>query len=1137
MSNAIQVQSFGYGGTNAHVILDDAYHYLKDRGFNTHHCTKSTLSPNACESSTEAGKKIQTENGLRKAIYQPVLRLLIFSAQDQHGVNRQREPLLQSIRNHSAESAKLAKSSRSEISYIRDLAFTLSERRSRLAWKTFLIASSTSDLCSALNNAATHTTTFRSSHEPRLGFIFSGQGAQWARMGVELSEYLVFWESVRASEEYLCSALDCPWSVIEEMNREQDESKINLPVYCQPICTVLQLALIDLLESWAISPSAVIGHSSGEIAAAYCVGSLSKQDALKIAYYQGLLSSELTRASPQLLGAMMAVEASEARVQEWIDRLCPGEVVVACVNSPSSVTISGDVSSVEEMQRILALEGVFTKRLEVAAAYHSPHMNRISAPYLEAIKDVQARDSHSGRQLFSSVTGCIVHPSELGPMSWVRNLLAPVFFYDAFHSLLRPVQDGLRSMDNNVDFLIEIGPHSALKSPVRKIMTQHGITGVEYQSVLSRGCNAIQTALTMAGKLFVHGVKVDIGQINQYASDDFSEPPLPLLDLPAYSWDHSHKFWAESRICKEYRHRQHPHLNLLGAPCPSFGAGEMLWRGLWRVCEESWIQDHVVQRSILYPAAGYIAMAVEAASQVAAKDRVIRNFRLRDIQLMTPTTLTEESEVEVILQLRPSLTGARDSIPLWAEFKVSSSTGGSELRQSCCGSILTEYIFTEDAKTVSEQSLEDESYRKEYTHNEKTCRRPENPKSFYEELAALGIIYGPTLRNITQISLGSGKSRCTVDIPGSTTLGSFNGNQRPHVIHPATLDGIFHFVFAAFKDQNGRLNEALVPKSIDEMSISANIAFKPGGRLRGICDASKHGRREVRSQIVVFDEALKNSVLSVKGFCWAIIDAPNPSQENGNMPIARRLFSKLIWQPAPQLLERDSQICHYTILEASNTTPLSQAVATQLENLLNGESLTTNRMTWTHKAFDLGNQHYISLMELENVFLHDMATEDFAKLKQCILASSSLLWVTAVDDPNGDIVLGLARTIRNEIPGKCFRTLRLQSSSPSPSRLAETIMKIATTSTPETEYIEEEGILKVCRVVEDIAMIGDMSHWMKEAGDDTGRPSTKQACRPQRLAIITPGILDALCLENDDILQNNLGDNEVEIKVMATGLK
>jgi len=1081
----------------------------------------------------KAGKKPKDKTSPIKKKYKPPPRIFVLSAQDQYGLKRQRVSLLRWLQDPSSRFANQMKSSVSEYSYVRDLAFTLGENRSQLAWKSCSIASSRNDLCSALDDTKAHAATQRPYDNPRLGFVFTGQGAQWAQMGIELNVYPVFQESMRLSDEYLRSALKCPWSAMEEIQSEWKDSKINRRAYCQPICTILQLALVDLLASWNVVPSIVVGHSSGEIAAAYCLGCLSKEDALKIAYYRGLLSSEIGEGLLDVSGAMMAIGASEAQAQGWIDRLSCREVVVACINSPSSTTVSGDLSGIEEMQAMLTLEGVFARRLEVDIAYHSPHMDRVSGPYLEALKMVQPTDAGNGRQLFSSVTGCVADPTELGPMYWVRNLLSPVLFYDALYTMLRPIQDGQHSANNSVDLLIEIGPNSALKGPVQQILKQHELPGVEYRSTILRDNNAVQTILATVGQLFDRGVRVDIRQVNNFLSDGFDKPPQLLLDLPSYSWDHSRRFWSESRIHEEHRNRTYPHLNFLGAPYPSFGEGESIWRGFWRVSEEPWIQDHVVQGSILYPAAGYIVMAVEAAHQVATKDRVVRDFRLREVEVVAPMVLTEDSEVEIIFQLRP-----RDNFSSWSEFTVSSSTRGEQLQRNCHGFVNTKYMLTEDSDVVPEKAFEDESSREAYAQIEKTCQHAVDPIRFYEELESLGISYGPSLRNLAQITLAGGKSHCRVDIPNYTSHESSNPGQRPHVIHPATLDGLFHFVIAAFKAQDGGLRKALVPKSIEEITISASVPFESNSGLRGICDASKHGDRMIMSQLVVFDEKISSPAVSMKGFCWVALSPLESSQQEEQRPLARRLFSKLVWQPAPKLHEKSARHYHYTILETPNATPLSHSITTELENLLNRESFETSHTSWNHKILDWKDNHCISIIELETPFLADMTADDFVTLKRCILETSSLLWVVAVDDPRSDLILGLARVVRNEIPGKAIRTLRFQSLSSSPTRrLAEIIKDIATTSTIDNEFLEEGGTLKVCRLVEDLPMIEDMSRWTGETTDDSYPPPMKRTSKPQRLATASIGMLDTLHLEEDTILQNSLASDEVEIEVKATGLK
>lgn len=916
-----QVQGFGYGGTNAHAILDDAFHYLEKRRLKGFHFTKPSIStpPNGARGLI----RNQTTNPSTKALKlklsqsQQKLRLFVLSAQDQDGLNRQKESLSKYIR------SCLAGAAPPSAEFLRDLAFTLGHRRSRLAWKTHLTASSPDELLSNLENKSLDVPSFRPSSEPRIGFVFTGQGAQWARMGAELNQYPIFRESVEASDDYLRSALKCQWSAKEEMLREEDQSNINLPAYSQPICTILQIALVDLLESWNIVPSAITGHSSGEIAGAYCLGALSKEDALRAAYYRGLLSSQMKTISPSVHGSMMAVGASESEAEDWIARLTCGDLVVACVNSPSSVTISGDATAIDELETMLKKEGIFARKLKVETAYHSPHMEMISVPYLQSMIDMQPQEACPSRKMYSAVTGELVEPSELGPINWVRNLVSPVLFYDALYDLLRPMEGGRRISDTAVDVLLEIGPHSALQGPANQTMKKHGIKGVDYRSVLSRGKNGMQTALAAAGALFSQGLVVNVKEINGDADD-----AQPLVDLPSYNWNHSRTFWSESRITKEFRSRQHPRMRLLGAPCSTFGESERLWRGFMRISEEPWIRDHQIQSSIIYPAAGYICAAVEGACQLAAEGQVIRDFRLRDVQIIAPALITEEADLELIVQIRPHLTGTQNNSSTWLEFTVSSCLNGQSLRQNCHGLLLIEYKSSEDSGMSIERDLEDQTAQAQYRKTESLCPTRENTKDFYLELASVGLNYGSTFQNISKIRRGRGKSCCDVDVSEHAFPAVSGEAERPHIIHPTTLDAMFHAVFAAYKDQKGRLKEAMVPTSIDEMVISAEAPFEVGSRFKGFSNASKHGFRELMADLVMLDESSNRPAVTVKGFYLAAISGSAGASDEDMEPTTKKLFSKMIWKPALELLSLDQK---HRMLNGAMPKALTAEMASRLE--------------------------------------------------------------------------------------------------------------------------------------------------------------------------------------------------------------
>lgn len=357
---------------------------------------------------------------------------------------------------------------------------------------------------------------------------------------------------------------------------------------------------------------------------------------------------------------------------------------------------------------------------------------------------------------------------------------------------------------------------------------------------------------------------MNLSEANGDKDNVFGDSPRPLVDLPSYPWNHSRTYWAESRISKEYRFRSHPPRSLIGAPCPAYGDAERLWRGQLRVDDEPWVRDHMIQSSMLYPAAGYIAMAIEGACEMAAVGQTVADIKMRDIQIIAPAVITEGSNLECILQIRPHFSATQDESYTWLEFTVSTCASGQELRKNCHGLLQIEYQSAEDSGTSVEGHFEDQASKERYIAADTLCQTREDPKDFYRELSSLGLMYGPTFQNVTQIRRRHGQSCCTVKVSDGIPQTTSDTTERPHVIHPATLDAMFHAVFAAFKHQKGQLKDAMVPKSIDEIIISANTPFKIGTQFKGYSNASRHGFRELTSDVVMFDESLIKPVVTVK---------------------------------------------------------------------------------------------------------------------------------------------------------------------------------------------------------------------------------------------------------------------------------
>ncbi|KAH8426355.1 acyltransferase domain-containing protein [Aspergillus melleus] len=227
---------------------------------------------------------------------------------------------------------------------------------------------------------------------PRIRFVFSGQGAQWQGMGRELTCYESFRSELGQADAYLRS-LGCVWSVVNHILYPDPSNHIDNPELSQSLCTILQVALVNLLRRFRVKPAAVVGHSSGEIAAAYASGHLPMKLAWRLAYFRGVCSAKLDRdghlddSGECVSGAMMAVGSSEASEAELL--FTHGDVVssvsIACINSPHSITLSGNEAAIDYLHGVLEEQKIVARKLRVRVAYHSRHMDSIAVDYASMI--------------------------------------------------------------------------------------------------------------------------------------------------------------------------------------------------------------------------------------------------------------------------------------------------------------------------------------------------------------------------------------------------------------------------------------------------------------------------------------------------------------------------------------------------------------------------------------------------------------------------------------------------------------------------------------------------------------------------------------------------------------------------------
>ncbi|KAM0800892.1 putative polyketide synthase [Usnea florida] len=1100
--------STGYSGTNAHVILDDAYHYLMRRGLiKAVHYTKT---PSQGNSATKGQR-----------------RLYVISAHDQEGILRQRKSLTSYLDRHAGDTT-------SQHDLLGDLAFTLSDKRSRLPWSSCETVSSLKELQSRLSGEEYLPARRISLENPKVCFVFTGQGAQWAQMGKELyHQYEVFRDSIDAATDHLESVLHCPWSATKELFCEKSSSRIDDPFFSQPLCTVLQVALLDLVESWNIRPTYIVGHSSGEIAGAYCRGALSQKDAWTIAYYRGLLSSRMLSRFPDLNGAMLAVGSSEADAEKLISEVAPGDVVVACINSPNSVTLSGNADSIQKLERKLHERGTFARRLKVKNAYHSPHMECIASDYVYAIRHLQPMDSPEERTMFSAVTGDLIDPWELGPLFWMKNLVSPVRFSEAVENMLR--SGDITHGERAVDVFVEVGPHSALQGPLKQIVNHLGVKGIDYISLLSRSEDGVNTAMAAASSLYGHGVPVNVGRINGDAGSLNAKIPRMLANLPPYAWNHSHSFSAVSRLERLSQGKERENSGLLGRPCFVVGENEHMWRGFISPSTTTWLRDHEIEGSVLFPAAGYLVLAIEAAQRVVEPGRRVVSFHLRDVGISAALVVPENDDIELIVHLRPHYPATRDRLATWTEFAISSCVDGNEVRENCSGLLTIDYEAPSDSAVASERTFDELAAKAAYMETLKICPEKEDDDDFYTHLASLGLMYGPAFKQLTKIVRGNEKSCFMIN---TSPRNSDSTTSQPQLIHTATLDAMFHAVFAASTLQHRLLKGAMVPTFIDEVIVFAAACTSTSKKYKGAATSRKHGLRELMGDIDVLDAESLAPLVQVRDLC--LRSTGSGGSEASSEHISRHICSSLSWEPVPDLesIKSTDGKCRQpemVLLQAAEPDSRSSHLCEQIARQLLANGVQTRTLTFDVDLRLLQGTRCISLIDIDKSTFLNASADDFGTLQKAVLKCESLLWVS-MNDAAGSIVPGLARTVRNEIPSLTFRTLQVSHSSlERVENLAKDITRLSLSQTADCELLHKGSTLLVPRLADDEAMNVRISDLNKDK-ETMEQVALENLSYPTDLSVLDPGMLGSLYFAGRSSANLPLADDELEIAVMATGL-
>ena len=624
------VNSFGYGGANAHVILDASECYLNSIG---HALPRSwtwleSLRRTSVQESRDHLEPVDSFADLDKVSQpnEPAL-LAISSAHDEKSLDKFNGDVIELVGPSNA----------------RDVCYTLA-RRSRLRHRAFAILDD--DAPGSWSKGESSSTV------PRLAFIFTGQGAQWPQMGLDLiRRFPVVQKTFQSLQAAMNNINDGPdWTLVEALSQPSDtssDSSIMTSITVSvTLCTAIQIAIVDLLRSWNVQGEVVLGHSSGEAAAAYTAGLLTAEEAVTTSYYRAL--AMVRKAEP---GAMLAVGLSLDEAHAYLESR--DDLYVACCNSPWSTTISGKNDAIHTLEKDLSAVGKFA-RLIKSSGYgnHSPLVDEAAIYFQSEFKHSLPPPSdliqRQGRAvMYSCITGSKVTAGDLGIEYWSHNISRPVIFDQTAQSLFKSHPD--------IDHVIEIGPHPALAGPMREIKQALRLSDDKlcHMPSLIRGRNGPACLMRLAGGLFIDGCEIDTKAVNSADDTDATRnKPRLIVDLPGYAWARETLYWTEDRISNQLNFRENSRHDLLGSRIPGSSATAPLWRNELRLIDVPWIADHQIGQDILFPASCYLAMAIESAKQAALENGDVPvSFTLKDVTIIRPLILSRQSDCEIMLQL------------------------------------------------------------------------------------------------------------------------------------------------------------------------------------------------------------------------------------------------------------------------------------------------------------------------------------------------------------------------------------------------------------------------------------------------------------------------------------------------------
>ncbi|MCC6696544.1 MAG: SDR family NAD(P)-dependent oxidoreductase [Candidatus Hydrogenedentes bacterium] len=804
------VSSFGFGGTNACAILGEA----------PQQAPRTSASPS------------------------PFPHLLVLSAHDQKTLPAVAEVYADFLRSGDNQGIPPE-----------DICYTAALHRKHFPQRLAVTGRDREDLASGIeafiNGAARANVCVGAAvtdRRPHVAFVFPGQGTQWPGMGRRLLECSpVFREAVEEVD-----ALFHPlgsWSILEEMARPAQESRLEETACAQPVLFALQTGLAAMWKSWGVEPDSVLGHSMGEAAAAFVAGALSLDDAVQVIHHRSRLMQRAT-GTGQMVSVSLPLEEVKTRLAAY-----GGRIGIGAVNSPTSVVVSGESDAVDELLEELTRDRAAFQSIARHYAFHSHLMD----PFVSELEDALAAISPRAPAIpiYSTVTGARidVHTS-LDASYWGRNLRQTVLFHPAVDA----------TIGDGVHVLLECSPHPTLRGPARQCIRSRGAKAVTVES-LRKDEDDGAAVIQALGALHVAGFALDYRTVFPGVGKRVALPTYPWqrqrcwLELgEADMWQGAWK-GASSRGAHPFKPRK------TDAPTPT-------WQFDLDMQALAFLREHQVQGSPILPATAFLEMALVAANAHFGSSGAI----LSDVTLFRPLGLTEgkqethvvfdsasPSEVSFQLYSRHASKGASATWTLHASGSAAAPSAGGNGRA---------HRLTEDRAAA--------------------LRRGDTVTSgpFYDALRARGYEYGPSFQGVEAVWRNNGEALGRLRPAAAHGTGS-----QPYEVHPAVLDSAMQVLGAALASQPDRTgaNAVYLPVHFDEVLVHE----KQGAPSWAHVTLRKHEGNgpQVEGDVTLYSPEYR-PVVELRGLRLQRVENKDGERSRDAGNPADWLF-EIVWEPKP----------------------------------------------------------------------------------------------------------------------------------------------------------------------------------------------------------------------------------------------